>query len=167
MKIRGALALGALAALCGCQTDNPNDYTQIGYGPSFEVAHAKCDMVKGSVDRGYFAFGSPGFVAGAGLGNALGNLAAEDEFMKNCLILNGWKRIPPGQKQMAYAAPAPAPSQMATPKVSPAYYAPGSWINGAMLEYAATSKQCRAGQRASCTTADRLQRQLKAAGIDP
>ena len=43
-------------------------------------------------------------VAGAGIGNALGNLAAEDQYMKNCLILDGWKRAPHGQGAPAAAA---------------------------------------------------------------
>lgn len=139
---------------------------RIGYGPSFDVAHAQCDMSKGSVDQGFWAIGSPGFVAGASLGNAIGNAAAEDQYMKNCLILNGWKRRT-GTAQSAPAAAATAYAGPTQPNISPGYYAPGSWINGAMLEYWATNRQCHAGKKASCATASRLRRQLRSVGINP
>lgn len=50
MRVKALWALCATAALCGCQTSNQADYVQIGYGPSFDVAHAQCEMQKGSVD---------------------------------------------------------------------------------------------------------------------
>jgi hypothetical protein len=68
---------------------------------------SQCEMRKGSVDQGYIAIGSPGFVAGAGLGNALGNAIAEDQYMKNCLIISGWKRAPHGKGAAAGSAVAP------------------------------------------------------------
>ena len=165
MKLRLLAAFGAALVLGGCQTGNEADYMRIGYGPSFDVAHAQCDMRKGAVDQGFLAIGSPGFVAGASLGNAIGNAVAEDQYMKNCLILNGWKRRPGGATSVpatatAYAGPT-------TPVVTPAYYAPGSWINGAMLEYSSTIKQCHAGKKSACATASRLRRQLRAVGINP
>lgn len=78
MRVKGLLALCASAALCGCQTNNQADYVQIGFGPSFDVAHAQCELQKRSADQGYIAIGSPAFVAGAGLGNAIDNAIAED-----------------------------------------------------------------------------------------
>lgn len=139
---------------------------QIGYGPRFEVAHANCELSKGSVSQGYIAFGSPAFVAGAGLGNAIDDAVREDQFMKNCLILNGWKRSPRGQKATTVATAA-YPTAPTAPKVSPQYCAPGSWINGAMLEHSAASKQCKADNREACATASRPRKQLMAAGINP
>lgn len=59
MKRKTLMVLAAIVSLCGCQTSNQADYMQIGYGPSFEVAHAQCEMRKGSVDQGYLAIGSP------------------------------------------------------------------------------------------------------------
>ncbi len=163
MRVRVLLALCAGAALYGCQTDNPNDYVQIGYGPSFDVAHAQCDMQKRSADRGYIAIGSPGFVAGAGLGNAIGNAVAENEFMRNCLILSGWKRGPHGQSVAAAAAVAsgtpPTPYGIAR--------APGSWINTALLDWSDANKKCAAGDRTACATKAKLGAKLKAAGINP
>lgn len=168
MRIRVLAVLGAVALQSGCQTSNPNDYMRIGYGPSFEVAHANCELRKGAVRTGYIAIGSPAFVAGAGLGNAIDNAVREDQFMKNCLILQGWKRIPPGQKATVAAPPVTAQTvAQAEPVVSPQYYAPGSWINGAMLEYSAASKECKAGSQTSCATATRLRNQLRSVGIDP
>ncbi|MER9302919.1 hypothetical protein [Mesorhizobium sp. M0496] len=163
MKIKAFMALGAVAALCGCQTSNQADYMQIGYGPSFEVAHAQCEMRKGSVDQGYLAIGSPAFVAGAGIGNALGNLAAEDQYMKNCLILSGWKRAPHGQGTAAAAAVATG----APPTPYGTQRAPGSWINTALLDWSDANNKCVAGDKAACGTRAKLGAQLRAAGINP
>ncbi|MER9171228.1 hypothetical protein NKI12_28660 [Mesorhizobium australicum] len=163
MKRKSLMALVAIVPLCGCQTSNQADYMQIGYGPSFEVAHAQCEMQKGSVDQGYIAIGSPGFVAGAGIGNALGNLAAEDQYMKNCLILSGWKRAPHGQGAAAAAAVVAG----APPTPYGIQRAPGSWINTALLDWSSANNQCIAGNKASCATRAKLGAQLKAAGVNP
>ena len=127
---------------------------QIGYGPSFDVAHAQCEMQKGSVDQGYIAIGSPGFVAGAGIGNAQGNLAAEDQYMKNCLILSGWKRA------SAVAAGAP-------PTPYGIQRAPGSWINTALLDWSDANNKCVAGDKAACGTRAKLGARLRAASVNP
>ncbi|MBZ9748293.1 hypothetical protein LB516_23970 [Mesorhizobium sp. CO1-1-7] len=163
MKINTLMALGAIATLCGCQTSNQSDYMQIGYGPSFDVAHAQCEMQKGSADQGYIAIGSPGFVAGAGIGNALGNLAAEDQYMKNCLILSGWKRAPHGQGTAAVAAVAAG----ATPTPYGIARAPGSWINTALLDWSDANNKCVAGDKAACASRANLGAKLRAAGINP
>ncbi|PBC23453.1 hypothetical protein CK226_10010 [Mesorhizobium sp. WSM4311] len=157
------MALVAIAPLCGCQTSNQADYMQIGYGPSFDVAHAQCEMQKGSVDQGYIAIGSPGFVAGAGIGNALGNLAAEDQYMKNCLILSGWKRAPHGQG----AAAASAVAAGARPTPYGIQRAPGSWINTALLDWSDANNKCVTGDKAACGTRAKLAARLRAAGVNP
>jgi hypothetical protein len=164
MKIQLIAAVAAVLVLSGCQTSNEADYMQIGYGPSFDVAHAQCDMRKSSVDQGFWAIGSPAFVAGAGIGNALDNAVAEDQFMRNCLILKGWKRRPVGAKSATVASAYVEPG---APKISPKYYAPGPWVNGATLEYWAASRECKAGKRSSCSTAVSLRSQLHAAGFEP
>lgn len=163
MKRKTLMALAAIVPLCGCQTSNQADYMQIGYGPSFDVAHAQCEMRKGSVDQGYIAIGSPGFVAGAGLGNALGNAIAEDQYMKNCLIISGWKRAPHGKGASAASAVAsgvpPTPYGVAR--------APGSWINTALLDWSDANNKCIAGDKAACATRSKLGGQPRAAGINP
>ncbi|TIM94970.1 MAG: hypothetical protein E5Y34_28085 [Mesorhizobium sp.] len=163
MKRKPSMALAAILLLCGCQTSNQSDYMQIGYGPSFEVAHAQCEMRKGSVDQGYLAIGSPAFVAGAGIGNALGNAIAEDQYMKNCLIISGWKRAPGGKR--AAAAAAVATGEPPTPYG--VQRAPGSWMNTALLDWSAANNKCIAGDKASCATRARLGAQLRGAGTNP
>jgi hypothetical protein len=164
MRRKSLMALATITQLCGCQTSNQADYMQIGYGPSFEVAHAQCEMRKGSVDQGYLAIGSPAFVAGAGLGNALGNAIAEDQYMKNCLIISGWKRAPHGKAPAAVAA--------ATNPATPAggfgqQRAPGSWIKTALLDWSSANNQCIAGNKSACTTRTQLGARLRAAGVNP
>jgi hypothetical protein len=165
MRVKALMALCATAALCGCQTSNQADYVQIGYGPSFDVAHAQCEMQKGSVDQGYLAIGSPGFVAGAGIGNALGNLALEDQYMKNCLILSGWKRASRGQGAAPAAAAAVAAGASPTPYG--VARAPGSWINTALLNWSDANKKCNAGDKAACATRAKLGARLMEAGVNP
>lgn len=43
--------------------------------------------------------GSPSYVAGAALGNALDNAIAEQQFIKNCMTLQGWRQDAPGAKK--------------------------------------------------------------------
>ncbi|TIN40403.1 MAG: hypothetical protein E5Y10_09285 [Mesorhizobium sp.] len=166
MKSKPLMALGAIMLLCGCQTSNQADYMQIGYGPSFEVAHAQCELQKRSVDQGYIAIGSPAFVAGAGLGNALGNAIAQDQFMKNCLIISGWKRAPHGQQPAATTAAA-VPGPVAPAGGYGQARAPGSWMNTALLDWSAANNKCIAGDKAACNTKAKLGAQLRAAGINP
>jgi hypothetical protein len=163
MKVKSFSALGAVALLCGCQTSNQADYMQIGYGPSFEVANAQCELQKRSADQGYLAIGSPAFVAGAGLGNALGNAIAEDQYMKNCLVINGWKRAPHGQGTAAAAAVVPG----APPAPYGVARAPGSWINTALLDWSDANNKCVAGDKAACGTRAKLGARLRATGVNP
>ncbi|TPI29760.1 hypothetical protein FJW07_30080 [Mesorhizobium sp. B3-1-9] len=163
MRVKVLMALCASAVLCGCQTSNQADYVQIGFGPSFDVAHAQCELQKRSADQGYIAIGSPAFVAGAGIGNALGNAIAEDKFMRNCLIINGWKRAPHGQAPAAAAAVAAG----TTPTPYGVARAPGSWINTALLDWSDADKKCVAGDKAACATRAQLGTRLRAAGINP
>lgn len=160
---RGVCLIACALFLVGCQTANKADYIQIGYGPSFDVAHAQCELQSGSVDRGYFAFGSPAFVAGAGLGNAIGNAVARDQFMKNCLILKGWKRDPHGGADNSAAQTAALEQKPFTPASS----VPGGWINSAMLEWSAADRQCAAGDKAACQTRTKLGAKLRSVGINP
>jgi hypothetical protein len=168
MKARSLAVLGAALILCGCQTGNQADYVQIGYGPSFDVAHAQCEIRSGSVNQGYIAIGSPAFVAGAGLGNAIGNAVAQDQFMKNCLIINGWKKAPRsgGTKAapVATASAQPAPDALAA---SPGIAPPGGWINQALYQWSVANRQCDAGNKTACGTRNKLGAQLRAAGVNP
>ncbi|ESY81012.1 hypothetical protein X740_10405 [Mesorhizobium sp. LNHC221B00] len=120
-------------------------------------------MRKGSVDQGYLAIGSPAFVAGAGLGNALDNAIAEDQYMKNCLIISGWKLAPRGKG----AAAATAAATGAPPTPYGVARAPGSWINTALLDWSAANNKCVAGDKAACATRTKLGAQLRAAGVNP
>lgn len=87
-------ALGCLF-LSACQT--PVAYQRIGYGPDLEYAKAECANGSMSVERGYFAMGSPGYVLGASLGNAIGNAARKSEYVQNCMIMRGWRPVSAGQ----------------------------------------------------------------------
>lgn len=95
---RGALKLVGLAAITftgGCQTSYT--YQRIGAGPELHIANARCEIMSTSVDQGVVAWGTPAQVLGAQIGNELANASRRDQFMKNCMILQGWARTPSKQ----------------------------------------------------------------------
>ena len=65
---------------------------KIGNGPDLPYAQARCDLASMSVEQGVFAYGSPGYVLGAQLGNALGNAIRKQQFVKQCMVLHGWQQ---------------------------------------------------------------------------
>ena len=70
-----------------------NEWQKIGQGPSFEIAEARCEIAAMGVGDGYMAIGDPDFVAGAALGNAIGNAIQQHQFKKHCMTLQGWKFV--------------------------------------------------------------------------
>ena len=101
---RNVALLGiALTFAAGCTS--AKTYTQYMQGPPLEYAQAKCRMTASSVDRGYVAFGNAGHVAGAAIGNAIGNAVRQQEYIKNCLAVHGWREDPPGTKKASTPLP--------------------------------------------------------------
>lgn len=105
-----ALGLGAImknlavltlaVCLSGCATN----YTYVPIVPNprqIEMAEAQCQMMSTSAQQGMFAMGSPSYVAGAQIGNAIGNAIRVDQFMQQCMTLQGWKRVSVQQKTTA------------------------------------------------------------------
>lgn len=101
MKLKMIAALGAAMMLAGCQTGDPNGpqaskskvWTQFAPGDVFEIADAKCRMMSNSQAQGVYAQGSASFVAGAQLGNAIGNAIRMEQFYKQCMTISGWKQV--------------------------------------------------------------------------
>ena len=70
-------------------------------------------MMSNGVQQGYFAMGSASYVAGAGIGNAIGNAIRIDQFMAQCMTLQGYKRVPKsavGKQGGGYFPPPPRSS---------------------------------------------------------
>ena len=95
----------AMLGLAGCETAGPKAYVNLGYGAPLEYSEAQCEIGAMGVEQGVFAMGSPGYVLGAQLGNAIGNEIRKAQFRKQCMILNGWKEVP-AEQAAAYAASA-------------------------------------------------------------
>lgn len=90
MKKKFVIALSA--SLSGCATN----YTYVPIVPQprqIEMAEAQCQMMSTSAQQGIFAWGSSSYVAGAQIGNAIGNAIRVDQFMQQCMTLQGWKRV--------------------------------------------------------------------------
>jgi len=77
------------AALVGCQSVS---YSRIGPGPELEYALAQCEINAMSTEQGMFAMGTPGYVFGAQLGNAITNEVRRREYLRRCMVLNGWRQ---------------------------------------------------------------------------
>lgn len=96
MKTR--IIAGAIACLvvAGCQTagNGEKQWVQFQPGDVFAVADAKCRMWAQQFQQGVYAQGSPGFVLGAQLGNAIGNAIRVQEAYNNCMTISGWKQVP-------------------------------------------------------------------------
>lgn len=87
-------------ALAGCQTSYT--YEPIIPNPeNLEMANARCNLMASSAEQGIVAWGTPEYVAGAQLGNAIGNAVRVDNFMKQCMTLQGWRRVDNATKAAA------------------------------------------------------------------
>ena len=78
--------------LASCQTSNT--YMKVADGPDMEYSLAKCEIASASTQQGMWAMGSPAYVFGAQLGNAIDNEIRKQEFVKRCMIMHGWKQVP-------------------------------------------------------------------------
>jgi hypothetical protein len=96
MKIKALAAFAACVVASACQTANSGkmQWVQFQPGEVFEVADARCRMLAQTQQQGLYAQGTPGFVIGAQMGNAIGNAIRMEQFYKQCMTISGWKQIP-------------------------------------------------------------------------
>lgn len=88
-KCRALAACVVILPLASCVST----YEPIVAAPvPLEMAQARCEMLSTSTQQGYFAYGSQSYVAGAALGNAIGNAVRQDQFIRQCMTLSGWRR---------------------------------------------------------------------------
>ncbi len=80
-----------VAGLAGCVSHN---WTP---GPdargTFEEQSAACRMLARAGDVGFVAVGRPAYVAGAALGNAIGNAVRANATFNDCLEAAGWEIV--------------------------------------------------------------------------
>lgn len=86
------------AALCAAGLSScATNYTYVPIipnPPNMEMAQAQCQMMSSGTQQGVFAYGSTSYVAGAQLGNAIGNAIRADQFVQQCMTMSGWRRVP-------------------------------------------------------------------------
>lgn len=103
MNMRSIAVCGMIGVLSGCQSSYT--YEPIVPNPeNLEMANARCNLMASSAEQGVVAWGTPEYVAGAQIGNAIGNAVRVDNFMKQCMTLQGWRRVNAAPK----TSPAPA-----------------------------------------------------------
>lgn len=80
--------ISLIILLSGCQ------YHTWAPGPTasmpFEQASGQCNLMSMGADRGVFAFGSPGYVSGAVIGNGIGNAIRENRAYNACMEAQGF-----------------------------------------------------------------------------
>lgn len=103
MKMKLIIVAAATLLAAGCQTGDPNGpqasktkkWVQFSYQSNdpFEIVDAKCKMAANGTSQGFYAQGRAEFVAGAALGNAIGNAIRMHQFYTQCMTISGWKQI--------------------------------------------------------------------------
>jgi hypothetical protein len=58
-----------------------------------QAQSAKCRLFARQGERGFVAFGSQSYVAGAALGNAIGNAVRAAADYKDCMIASGFREV--------------------------------------------------------------------------
>lgn len=107
--MRTIIAGLGLLVLTGCQSNFIYEPI-VPNPPNLEMANARCQMMSSSAEQGMIAWGNPNYVAGAQLGNAIGNAIRVDQFMQQCMTIQGWRRVAAtstgvkGKTQPKYAA---------------------------------------------------------------
>lgn len=105
MKARISAAVAACLLASSCQTagNGQMQWVQIQTGDVWDVADAKCKLYSQQYQQGLYAQGTPGFVLGAQLGNAIGNAIRVQEAYTNCMTIAGWKQVPVIKRKKATA----------------------------------------------------------------
>lgn len=86
------LAAFCAAALSSCQS-NFTYVPIVANPPNMEMAEAQCQMMSSGTQQGMVAWGNANYVAGAQLGNAIGNAIRADQFVQQCMTMSGWRRV--------------------------------------------------------------------------
>ena len=151
MQIRTIAALALCGVMvAGCESTANTHWEKIGYGPTLEYADAQCRIMAMGTQQGVIAWGSPGYVAGAQLGNAIGNAIREAEFMKNCMTMQGWKRMPNAVKSVEVAKSSKQTN-----------------ISSLLQQWASWNNQCVAGEKSACQARNTVGAQLAKLGVHP
>lgn len=89
--IKTIVALTVAASLTGCVQH------QWAYGPTatmpFQQASGQCKLAALGSEQGYAAIGRPAFVAGAALGNAIGNAVRVNATYNACMEAQGFVAV--------------------------------------------------------------------------
>jgi hypothetical protein len=104
------------------------------------------------VGQNTFAVGSPGFVAGAAIGDAIATGIAQAEFKKNCMVMQGWKQVP----DVARLSQPHPPATTAKSEMSKT-----------ILAFGTANNQCIKGDTAACKRKAALKSKLLSWGINP
>lgn len=112
---RAIIAVLAASALAGCQSSARMRWERIGPGPEFVQAEARCNIMAMGVGTSTVAVGSPGYVAGAMIGGAIATGIQQEQFKQNCMVLQGWKKVP-DVKGSSATMPAATPATYSAPK---------------------------------------------------
>jgi hypothetical protein len=140
---------------CGAGACRMSDRREFALGTNrrwadLGIRQRTCNIGAMGVEQSVVAWGSPSYVAGAQLGNAIGNAIRQAEFKKNCMIMQGWKQMPNAKKSVSVAPGLPA-------TLSP--------MQAALTEWGSANNRCTvAKDKVACQRRDELEIRLKAMG---
>ncbi len=80
---------------------------------TFAEQTAQCRIIARHGGSGFYASGSPSFVASAAIGNAIGNAVQANADFNDCMAANGWEIA----DEQSAAAPTAAPIALTTPSL--------------------------------------------------
>lgn len=84
-----------ILALIVTSTAAQAEYVKAKPGNDAARAEAYCNMVARGQQRGFMAFGNQDFVAGAAIGNGIGNLIRASLAKKDCMVMQGYEWVKP------------------------------------------------------------------------
>lgn len=114
MRCKLCILVALLVAGCGPTIWNRPGATQA----DFNQDDARCRLVaQGMNSGGFYAQGSPGFVAGASVGNAIGTAISTQATYRNCMVANGYTEQS-AQPTVFQSSPATASSTPPTSKIT-------------------------------------------------
>jgi hypothetical protein len=103
----------ACAFLAVASSEAWAEYVKARPGNEAAQAEAYCNMVARGSRQGFFAMGSQEFVAGAAIGNGIGNIIRQARTKQDCMTMMGYEWVKPKRNVQGVGKNAAKPGKSA------------------------------------------------------